>query len=44
MQRVWVGTTVSAADIQPVIDVGAKYKLIDRPFPAADLISAAAAR
>jgi ABC-type taurine transport system substrate-binding protein len=44
MQRVWVGTTVSAADIQPVIEVGAKYKLIDRSFPARDLISPAVAR
>jgi NitT/TauT family transport system substrate-binding protein len=44
MERVWVGTTVKAADIQPVIDVGAKYKLIDRSFPAADLINAVAAR
>ena len=44
MQRVWVGTTVKASDIQPVIDVGAKYKLINRAFPAADIISAAAMR
>ena len=44
MQRTWVGTTVSAADIQPVIDVGARYKLIDHAFPARDIISTAAAR
>ncbi len=44
MQRQRMGTTVSASDIQPVIDALAKYKLIDKPFPATELISDAAAR
>ena len=44
MQRQRMGTTVSASDIQPVIDALAKYKLIDKAFPAAELISDAAAR
>jgi NitT/TauT family transport system substrate-binding protein len=44
MQRQRMGTTVNAADIQPVIDVLAKYKLTERSFPAAELISDAAAR
>jgi NitT/TauT family transport system substrate-binding protein len=43
MPRSWVGTTVTSADIQPVIDTAAKYKFIERGFPAADLISSAAA-
>ncbi len=44
MQRQRMGTTVSASDIQPVIDALAKYKLIDKPFSATELISDAAAR
>ncbi len=44
MKRQRMGTTVSAADIQPVIDVSAKYKFIEKAFPATDLISDAAAR
>jgi NitT/TauT family transport system substrate-binding protein len=44
MQRTRVGTTVSAADIQPVIDASAKYTFIEKAFPATDLISDAAAR
>jgi NitT/TauT family transport system substrate-binding protein len=43
MPRSWVGTTVAAADIQPVIDTTAKYKFIERGFPASELISSAAA-
>lgn len=30
--------TITPADLQPVIDVAAKYHVIDKPFPAADLI------
>jgi NitT/TauT family transport system substrate-binding protein len=30
--------TLDARDIQPVIDAAAKYKLLERPFPAAELI------
>jgi NitT/TauT family transport system substrate-binding protein len=44
MKRQRMGTTVSAADLQPVIDASAKYKFTERAFPAAELISDAAAR
>jgi NitT/TauT family transport system substrate-binding protein len=44
MKRQRMGTTVSASDIQPVIDASAKYKFIEKAFPATDLISDAAAR
>lgn len=44
MQRTWVGTTVSVGDIQPVIEVAAKYHLIEKSFPAAEIISDAAVR
>ncbi len=44
MERSRTGTTISAADIQPVIDASAKYSFIEKGFPAADLISEAAAR
>jgi NitT/TauT family transport system substrate-binding protein len=44
MKRQRMGTTVSASDIQPVIDASAKYKFTERAFPAAELISDAAAR
>lgn len=44
MKRQRMGTTISASDIQPVIDVAAKYKYIEKAFPATDLISDAAAR
>lgn len=44
MQRTTVGTIVQASDIQPVIDASAKYSFIEKSFPAADLISDAAAR
>jgi hypothetical protein len=39
-----MGTTVSASDIQPVIDLSAKYKFIEKAFPATELISDASAR
>jgi hypothetical protein len=35
---------VRASDLQPVIDAAAKYKAIDRAFPAGELISDAAVR
>ena len=38
MTRGVFGITLNAADIQPVIDVAAKYGMIDRPFPAQELI------
>jgi NitT/TauT family transport system substrate-binding protein len=44
MQRTWVGTTVSLSDIQPVIDVAARYHLIERAFPAAEIVSDAVVR
>jgi NitT/TauT family transport system substrate-binding protein len=44
MQQTSVGTTVDVADIQPVIDVAAKYHLIANTFPAADIVSEAAVR
>jgi NitT/TauT family transport system substrate-binding protein len=44
MKRQRMGTTVSASDIQPVIDASAKYKFTERAFPASELISDAAAR
>jgi NitT/TauT family transport system substrate-binding protein len=44
MQRQRMGTTVNASDMQPVIDALAKYKLIEKAFPATELISDAAAR
>ena len=36
------GTALSAADIQPVIDVAAKYQMLERAFPAQELIDAGA--
>ncbi len=44
MQRTWVGTTIDLNDIQPVIEAAAKYHLIDRSFPAAEIVSDAAVR
>jgi ABC-type nitrate/sulfonate/bicarbonate transport system substrate-binding protein len=44
MTRQRMGTVVSASDIQPVIDASAKYKFIEKAFPATELISDAAAR
>jgi NitT/TauT family transport system substrate-binding protein len=43
MKRQRMGTTVSASDIQPVIDASAKYRFIEKTFPATELISDAAA-
>jgi NitT/TauT family transport system substrate-binding protein len=36
--RAQVATTLEPADIQPVIDVAAKYHLLEKPFPAAEMI------
>jgi NitT/TauT family transport system substrate-binding protein len=44
MTRQRMGTTISASDIQPVIDASAKYKFTERAFPASELMSDAAAR
>lgn len=35
------GSTLGPSDLQPLIDVGVKYKVIPKSFPAADLISPA---
>jgi NitT/TauT family transport system substrate-binding protein len=32
------GTVLNPAEIQPVIDVAAKYQMLQKPFPAAELI------
>jgi NitT/TauT family transport system substrate-binding protein len=44
MKRSAQTPTALASDLQPVIDAAAHYKMIDASFPAADLISDAAAR
>ena len=38
MARMVNGTTVRAQDIQPVIDIAAKFKLIPQPFSAQEII------
>lgn len=38
------GVTISPADVQPVIDVAAKYKFIPQAFPARDVICPCALR
>jgi NitT/TauT family transport system substrate-binding protein len=42
MQRTTQTPVALASDLQPVIDVAAKYAFIERPFPAAELMSDAA--
>jgi NitT/TauT family transport system substrate-binding protein len=42
MRRAFYPATVSAGDIQPEIDMMAKYKMLEKPFPAGDIISDAA--
>ena len=44
MTRVTNGTTVSAAQIQPVIDASVKYGNVKHPFPAAEIIDPAIAK
>jgi ABC-type nitrate/sulfonate/bicarbonate transport system substrate-binding protein len=44
MKRVTCGTYLNPRDIQPVIDAAARYDVIDKRFPAADLISRFAVR
>jgi NitT/TauT family transport system substrate-binding protein len=39
MARSTAGTVVDPKDIQPVIDAALKYKIIDKPFPAHELIA-----
>lgn len=39
MPRVRNGTTVSASQIQPVIDAAAKFKMIDHSFPAQEIMA-----
>jgi len=38
MRRASYATALDAKLIQPVLDAGAKYKALERPFNAADLI------
>ena len=38
MTRVVIGTQLRASEIQPMIDAAVKYKMIQRSFPARDLI------
>ncbi len=44
MVRASYTATLVPSDIQPVIDLAVKYKVIEKGFPAADLISEAAAK
>jgi len=39
MKRTTCGTYLDPREIQPAIDATAKYNVIDKPFPAQDLIS-----
>jgi NitT/TauT family transport system substrate-binding protein len=39
MKRATFSTTLSAADIQPIVDAAVKYRIIDRTFNAAELLS-----
>jgi hypothetical protein len=39
MARVEFAETLDPHDIQPLIDAAAKYKAIDRAFPAQEMIS-----
>ena len=36
--RAQLATTLEPSDIQPVIDVAAKYHLLEKPFPASEMI------
>lgn len=44
MKRATFTTTLSAADVQPVIDVAARYRAIGKSFPASELITDVTAR
>lgn len=44
MARSTVGRGVDPKDIEPVIAAGVKYGVVEKPFPAADLIAAIAPR
>jgi len=41
MTRGVYATAMTAADIQPVVDAAAKYQMIEKPFPAGELIDPA---
>lgn len=43
-QRAYIATSLSASDIQPLIDAAAKYGFIPRNFPAAELIDPSVAK
>ena len=38
MPRAILGTSLSPALVQPVIDLAAKYGLLTRPFPASEVL------
>jgi len=44
MKRGLLATVINPAEVQPVIDVSARYKAIDKGFPAAEIISDVAPR
>jgi len=44
MHRTLNGTALDPAYVQPIIDLGAKYGLLDRRFPARELFWSGAAR
>lgn len=44
MKRTLYTPNLNAGEIQPIIDVAVRYKVIEKAFPAADLISDAAVR
>ncbi|HXF35293.1 MAG TPA: hypothetical protein VN603_12040, partial [Candidatus Acidoferrales bacterium] len=39
MARAIAGTSLEPREVQPMIDAAAKYKLIEKPFPAREFIS-----
>jgi hypothetical protein len=44
MKRTIYTPTVNASEIQPVIDVAVRYKVVEKTFPAGELISEAAVK
>jgi NitT/TauT family transport system substrate-binding protein len=44
MKRTLYTPTLTASEIQPVIDVAARYKVVEKPFSANELISEAAVK
>jgi hypothetical protein len=44
MKRTLYTPNLNAGEIQPVIDVAVRYRVVEKTFPASDLISDAAVR